>query len=83
MGESVPSEEPDLVLCPISQEVMEDPVCTADGHTYERREIFRWLCKHDTSPLTGAPVASVDEAPLVPGVQVAMLPGAGRLFTIG
>jgi hypothetical protein len=40
--------------CPISQEVMEDPVATSDGHTYERREIFRWLCTHDTSPLTGA-----------------------------
>jgi len=40
--------------CPISQEVMEDPVATSDGHTYERCEIFRWLCTHDTSPLTGA-----------------------------
>ena len=49
-------EVPAQYRCPISQEVMEDPVCTADGHTYERREIFRWLCKHDTSPLTGAPL---------------------------
>ena len=40
--------------CPISQELMEDPVATSDGHTYERREIFRWLCTHNTSPLTGA-----------------------------
>ena len=31
-----------------------DQVATSDGHTYERREIFRWLCTHDTSPLTGA-----------------------------
>ena len=43
-------------VCPITQAVMEDPVMTADGHTYGRREIFRWLCKHDTSPLTGAPL---------------------------
>ena len=49
-------EVPAQYKCPISQEPMEDPVCTADGHTYERREIFRWLCKHDTSPLTGAPL---------------------------
>ena len=33
---------------------MEDPVTTSDGHTYERREIFRWLCLNATSPLTGA-----------------------------
>ena len=49
-------EPPAEFMCPITYEVMEDPVCTADGHTYERREIFRWLCKHDTSPLTGAPL---------------------------
>jgi hypothetical protein len=33
---------------------MEDPVTTSDGHAYERREIFRWLCTHNTSPLTGS-----------------------------
>ena len=37
-----------------AQELMEDPVTTADGQTYERREIFRWLLDHNTSPLTGA-----------------------------
>ena len=30
------------------------PVVAHAGHTYERREIFRWLCTHNTSPLTGA-----------------------------
>jgi len=39
-------------VCPISDEVMEDPVFAADGHTYERRCIKAWLRKHDTSPLT-------------------------------
>ena len=29
-------------------------VTTTDGHAYERREIFRWLCTHNTSPLTGS-----------------------------
>ena len=33
---------------------MVDPVTTSDGQTYERREIFRWLLDHDTSPLSGA-----------------------------
>ena len=49
-----PIEAPAEFRCPISQELMEDPVTTSDGHTYERREIFRWLCQHNTSPLTGA-----------------------------
>jgi len=50
----VPVVVPKEFLCPISQEIMEDPVTTTDGHAYERREIFRWLCTHNTSPLTGA-----------------------------
>ncbi|CAK9216997.1 unnamed protein product [Sphagnum troendelagicum] len=37
----------------ITQEVMQDPVITADGHTYERSAILRWLQTHDTSPITG------------------------------
>mmetsp|Transcript_30226 Transcript_30226/g.68367 ORF Transcript_30226/g.68367 Transcript_30226/m.68367 type:complete len:317 (+) Transcript_30226:56-1006(+) len=38
--------------CPISMEIMSDPVFAADGHTYERVEIERWLQTRDTSPLT-------------------------------
>jgi U-box domain len=41
-------------LCPISQEVMIDPVCTDDGYTYERRNIEHWLASHNTSPVTNA-----------------------------
>ena len=29
-------------LCPITQEVMTDPVLTSDGHTYERDAIEHW-----------------------------------------
>jgi len=38
--------------CPISMEIMSDPVFAADGHTYERVEIERWLQNKNTSPLT-------------------------------
>ena len=38
--------------CPISRELMVDPVIAADGNTYERKEIERWLETRDTSPLT-------------------------------
>jgi len=39
--------------CQITVELMQDPVCTADGHTYERAAIEKWLVGHDTSPATG------------------------------
>ena len=41
------------VRCPITQEVMNDPVICADGHSYERAAIEEWFrTKHKTSPLT-------------------------------
>ena len=44
---------PDEVLCPLTHELMVDPVITALGQTYERAMIERWLEKRDTDPLTG------------------------------
>lgn len=43
---------PDHFICPITFEVMQDPVICADGITYERAEITKWLEKHSTSPKT-------------------------------
>jgi len=43
----------DDLRCPISLEVMRDPVMAADGHSYERASIERWLAAHRTSPMTG------------------------------
>ena len=42
----------DEFFCPITCEIMQDPVITADGHCYERKEIENWLRNHDTSPKT-------------------------------
>lgn len=39
--------------CPITLEVMVDPVIASDGHSYEREAIQRWFTTHRTSPLTG------------------------------
>ena len=39
-------------VCPITQEVMKDPVIAADGHTYERAAIEGWFKNKDTSPVT-------------------------------
>ncbi len=44
--------------CPITMGVMSDPVCAADGHTYERRAIEEWLSKKATSPMTGGPLTT-------------------------
>ena len=45
---------PDVFTCPITQDLMIDPVLATDGHTYERRAIEDWLVSHSTSPMTGA-----------------------------
>jgi len=39
-------------ICPITQEIMEDPVVCSDGHSYERAAITQWLLSRDTSPAT-------------------------------
>ena len=44
---------PPQFLCPITGEVMRDPVTTCDGHAFERAAIERWLTTHRTSPMTG------------------------------
>lgn len=48
---------PQEFVCPITVEVMTDPVFTADGMTYERTSIEAWLGERDTSPLTGQVLA--------------------------
>ena len=45
---------PNMPCCPITGEPMSDPVVAADGHTYERFAIARWLKTSDKSPLTGS-----------------------------
>lgn len=51
------SEAPDEFLCPISREVMSDPVIAADGYSYERESIQSWIRgKTKTSPMTNLPL---------------------------
>ena len=54
---------PNMPVCPISQEPMQDPVVAADGHTYERAAIARWLTTSDKSPLTGEILAHKELVP--------------------
>ena len=50
---------PDEYTCPITYELMLDPVVTTSGMTYERKNIIQWLSKHYTDPLTREKISSV------------------------
>ncbi|XP_029937246.1 WD repeat, SAM and U-box domain-containing protein 1-like [Myripristis murdjan] len=51
------SEAPDEFLCPITRELMKDPVIAADGYSYEREAIKSWLtAKNKSSPMTNLPL---------------------------
>lgn len=50
-------EIPDEFLCPISYELMEDPVLLG-GHTFERSALTAWLAQRSINPLTNEPVNS-------------------------
>ncbi|XP_078166025.1 U-box domain-containing protein 70-like isoform X2 [Carex rostrata] len=56
LGEkSIPSH----FICPINQEVMQDPCIAADGFTYEADAIKQWLSRgHNTSPMTNLPLSN-------------------------
>ena len=57
-------EAPAEFLCPISQMIMEDPVFTADGQTYERKFIAEWLRPgRMTSPNTNQVLVSARLTP--------------------
>ncbi|EEE57609.1 hypothetical protein OsJ_07993 [Oryza sativa Japonica Group] len=58
-------EPPQLFLCPISMELMEDPVTVSTGVTYDRRSIEEWLFVYGrtTCPATMQPLSNFDLTP--------------------
>lgn len=53
--------------CPITHDVMRDPVVTQDGHVYEREAIQEWFRRgHRTSPVTGMMLPNLALLPEVP-----------------
>ncbi|KAK1434382.1 hypothetical protein QVD17_00121 [Tagetes erecta] len=55
---------PHEFLCPISLEIMTDPVIIATGQTYERENIQKWLnSNHRTCPKTGETLSHLALAP--------------------
>ncbi len=51
-GETLSDVEYESFFCPISQEVMKDPVITPYGVSYDRQSILSWLKKNNTCPIT-------------------------------
>ena len=53
-------ETPDEYLCPITHELMRDPVIASDGYSYERSAIAAWLGSGGdlVSPMTNDPLLS-------------------------
>eukprot|EP00929_Paragymnodinium_shiwhaense_P044186 TRINITY_DN22674_c0_g1_i1.p1 TRINITY_DN22674_c0_g1~~TRINITY_DN22674_c0_g1_i1.p1 ORF type:complete len:587 (+),score=62.22 TRINITY_DN22674_c0_g1_i1:199-1959(+) len=52
-----------IFICPITHEVLRDPVVCGDGHTYERAAIARWLEKSQLSPVTGQKLPHLTTTP--------------------
>ena len=58
-------EAPKEFVCPLSKEIMQDPVIIASGLTYERALIKQWLAKNKSCPLTQQALDHTDVFPNV------------------
>jgi len=56
-------EIPEHFCCPITLSLMNDPVISPSGHSYEREAILEHLGKHKTDPLTNEPISIGDLRP--------------------
>ena len=43
---------PQDFYCPITGDLMKDPVVDPDGHSYEKDAIMKWLSNNNVSPMT-------------------------------
>ncbi|XP_021253304.1 WD repeat, SAM and U-box domain-containing protein 1 isoform X3 [Numida meleagris] len=51
---------PDEFLCPITRELMKDPVIAADGYSYEKEAMENWISnERRSSPMTNLPLHSL------------------------
>ncbi|XP_065787686.1 WD repeat, SAM and U-box domain-containing protein 1 isoform X4 [Muntiacus reevesi] len=54
------SEIPDEFICPITRELMKEPVIASDGYSYEKEAMENWISKKKrTSPMTNLVLSSV------------------------
>ena len=51
---------PPQLLCPITHDVLHDPVVAADGYSYERSAMLTWIASGNcTSPMTNEPLSDL------------------------
>ncbi|XP_062354305.1 WD repeat, SAM and U-box domain-containing protein 1 isoform X3 [Cinclus cinclus] len=56
---TIPAAVPDEFLCPITRELMKDPVIATDGYSYEREAMENWISNRRSSPMTNLPLHSL------------------------
>ncbi len=61
------SNVPNEFLCPISLNIMKNPVISIYGHTYEKKKIIRWIKKKHKCPMTNRPLY---EYQLIPNIAL-------------
>ena len=54
------SRIPASFICPITQDIMKEPVIDREGNTYEKSAIEEWLISNNTSPITRNPLILSD-----------------------
>ena len=54
---------PESFTCPITHDVMQDPVIDRRGNCYERAAIESWVREHGSSPITREPMSLADLTP--------------------
>eukprot|EP00882_Tetradesmus_deserticola_P009062 GHRQ01009559.1.p2 GENE.GHRQ01009559.1~~GHRQ01009559.1.p2 ORF type:complete len:194 (+),score=83.78 GHRQ01009559.1:1177-1758(+) len=52
------SQVPPAFLCPISMQVMTQPVVAPSGGSFNRPALMDWIRQHHTDPVSGAPLRS-------------------------
>ena len=58
---------PTYFCCPLTLDVMTDPVLDREGNTFEREAVVAWLQKNKTSPISREPL---NESMLVPNIAL-------------
>lgn len=79
-------EIPEEYLCPISMDIMTDPVIASDGQTYNRPALLQWLQVRQISPLTNQPITNsgiVTNYALRAAIERWMAQNQGRQISAG
>jgi len=68
LGQADEAGVPSKAVCELTGALMHDPVCTPDGHTFDRAALEDWTRTHATNPFSGAPL-SMEECQPAPELQ--------------